>query len=228
MGYLLKPGAVAMPSRLKVSVALLLLAIFSLAQTTPTRKTLVINHSSAPDALMEIHGRLYADLQSVAQMLNASLSFHDDSVVLQLPDGPGAASSADHLSPEFQTAAINALSQAREYKGLVEGVLEVGAPISGTWLRNAEGQAVAAVTQAQVAASTEADRNAYAFLNAGFSQLQTWANSAIADRNAMNATRSISENALQNDPTLAKLSRCGRFFNSMVASGKFSDDPSCR
>ena len=219
-----------MKRELKVAIAVLFLAPFPLAQTH-FAKTLVVADNSAPDAVIEIHGRMYADLQALAQMLHGALNFQDDRVTLQLPARDGSAapssSSAEHFSPGFQRAAINALSQAREYKGLVEGVLQVGAPISGTWMRNAEGQAVAAVTQAQIAASTDADRSAFTFLNNGFSQLQSWANGAIADRKAMNATRSISENALQNDPALAKLSRCGRFFNEMIASGTFADDQSC-
>jgi hypothetical protein len=216
-----------MNSYLKVTIAIFLFVPILLAQRT-SAKTLVVNDSSSPNAVIQVHGRSYADLQSLAQMLNGSLSFQNDRVILRVPDSSSAPVAAtNHLSHEFQRAAINALSAAREYRGVVVGVLQAGAPITGTWLQNDEGQAVAAVTQAQIAASTDGDLNAFALLQKGFAQLQTWANAAIADRKAMNATRSLSENALQNDPTLAKLALCGRSFAQMIASGTFADEEAC-
>jgi hypothetical protein len=218
-----------MNNHLRIAICILFFASVLLAQRN-TRKTLVVNDSSSPNAVIQINGKSYADVQSLARMLNGSLSFQSDRVILRVPDSNSSSAPVtptNHLSPEFQRAAINALSQAREYKGVVVGVLQAGAPITGTWLQNDEGQAVAAVSQAQIAASTDGDRNAFALFQNGFSQLQTWANAAIADRKAMNATRSLSENALQNDPTLAKLALCGKSFAKMIASGTFADEESC-
>jgi hypothetical protein len=218
-----------MNSYLKITIVIFLFAPMLLAQRG-SAKTLVVNDSSSPNAVIQFNGKSYADVQSLAQMLNGSLSFQNDRVILRVPNSNSPAppvTATNHLSPEFQRAAINALSQAREYKGIVVGVLQAGAPITGTWLQNDEGQAAAAISQAQIAASTDGDRGAMALLQNGFSQLQTWANAAIADRKAMNATRSLSENALQNDPTLAKLAVCGRSFAKMIASGSFADEESC-
>jgi hypothetical protein len=216
-----------MNNQLRVAIGILVFALILSAQNT--KKTLVINESSAPNAVIQVNGRSFADLQSVAQMLNATISFQGNRVVLQVPASNSAVPAAPtgRLSPEFQRAAINALTQAREYKGVVVGVLQMGAPVTGTWLQTDEGQAISAVAQAQIAASTDGDRNALVLLQNGFSQLQDWANGALAERKAMNATRSISENALQNDPALAKLANCGKSFGRMIASGTFADDQSC-
>ena len=209
------------------------LLLFATAAALPaqknTNKTLVINQSSTPAAVIEVDGHAYAEVQSLARMLDASVTFEADRVVLQLPTTAAATSSTstERLSADFQRSAINALSQMREYKGEVEGVLQVGAPITGTWLQNQEAQAQTALAQAQVSVSTDGDRSALILLQNGFSMLQAWANGAIADRKAMNATRSISENALQKDPALNKLTTCGQAFARMVASGTFADNESC-
>jgi hypothetical protein len=135
---------------------------------------------------------------------------------------------AGRLSADFQRTAIAALSEMREYKGVMEGVVQSGTPVSGHWIQNYETHAQAAMAQTAAAASSEVDHRVLALLQNGWGQLESWAHGVAADRKAMNATRSMSENALANDSALAKITECGGALSQVVTSGTFSEVASCR
>ena len=60
-----------------------------------------------------------------------------------------------------------------------------------------------------------------------FSNLSNWANDVIAERQALNATKTVDPNLMQNDQQLAKISNCSNFLSGMLVSGAFADSPSC-
>jgi hypothetical protein len=60
-----------------------------------------------------------------------------------------------------------------------------------------------------------------------FSNLARWANDIVTTRQSMNATNTVRPDTIQSDQTLAKISDCSRFLNSMLVSGSFADDQSC-
>jgi len=177
---------------------------------------------------------MYVDLEDLAHALGASLSLQPDSVSVTLPGANATNASNDaqlpagHLSSDFQRTAISALSQMREYKGVMEGVVQSGTPVTGHWLQTFETEAQAAMAHTAAAASTDGDHRALPLLQNGWTQLQSWAHSVAADRKAMNATRSLSENALANDPALAKITECGGGLAQMVTGGAFSEIASCQ
>jgi hypothetical protein len=195
------------------------------------KKTLVVNGRVVPSGVLQTQGQMYVDIEDLAHTLGASVTQQADSVAVTLPDSsgiPDPQAAAGHLSKDFQRTAIAALSQMREYKGVMEGVVQSGTPVGGHWMQNYETEAQAAMAQTAAAASSESDHRTLVLLQNGWGQLQSWAHGIMAERKAMNATRSMSENALANDPALAKLTDCGRGLVQVVTSGTASEVTSCR
>jgi hypothetical protein len=50
----------------------------------------------------------------------------------------------------------------------------------------------------------------------------------ISARKSMDASASMDPDALNDDPLFQKIKTCADFLPSMLASGAFADDPSCR
>ena len=194
-------------------------------------KTLIVNGKVVPSGILRAKGKMYVDIEDLAHTLGTSVTLHTDSVMVTLPgENPttSAQIGADRLSPEFQRAAVTALSQMREFKGVMEAVVQQGTPIGGPWIQKFETDSRAALAHTSVAVSTEGDHRALPLLQHAWGQLETWAHTIAAERKAMNATRSMNEDALANDPALAKLSECGGDLSQMVASGTFREIAACR
>jgi hypothetical protein len=212
----------------------LVLALSGMLFAQSTNKTLVVNGRTAGAGVRQINGRLYVDLESLAQATNAVFTVEPHRVVLNLPPSDAGAVASDDseqnsqkLSRDFSSAAISALAAMREWRVAVRAMVLYGLAVSETWVQTYHRQTLDALEQASVAASTEADKNALQLLRNEADMITAWANQVEADRQQLNAEKVVDPNALKDDPTLAKIQKCSQFLNSMVLSGAYNDDPSC-
>jgi hypothetical protein len=207
-----------------------------LAQNTPDR-TLVVN--GKPEGMViQMGGHAYVDVETVAQFTNGSVTIEPNRVVLTF-QAPGTTAATrtgleplppappPGLSRSFASLAIGELAEMREWRGAVGTILTYGVPVAGTWPQDYHDRVEANLEQVALAASTAADEDAMQLLRNEFSNLSRWASDVVSTRQSLNATKTISPDAMQNDPTLAKISDCGRFLNSMLVRGTFADDQSC-
>lgn len=212
---------------------MLLLSGMLFAQST-TNKILVINGKTASVGVRQINGRLYVDLEALAQATNAVFTVEPRRVVLTIPPSDAGAVATDdstqnsqRLSRDFSSAGISALAAMREWRVAVRAMILYGLAVSDTWVQAYHGQTLDALRQASVAASTEADKNAFQLLRNEVDMLTAWANQVDAARQELNGAKTVDPNVLQNDTQLAKIQSCNQFLNSMVLSGSFNDDPRC-
>jgi hypothetical protein len=203
------------------------------AQGTST-KILVVNGKTAGVGVRQINGRLYVDLETLAQLTNGVFTVEPRRVVLTIPPSDaGAVASNDstqnsqRLSRDFSSAAISALAAMREWRVAVRAMVLYGLAVSDTWVQAYHQQTLDALRQAGIAASADADKNALQLLGSEADMMTTWANGVEAARQQLNGAKTVDPNALQNDTQLAKIQSCSQFLNSMVLSGSFNDDPSC-
>jgi hypothetical protein len=77
---------------------------------------------------------------------------------------------------------------------------------------------------AGVAASTDADRNAYQLLSNESQNMSQLSDKYLAQR--ANLTY-IAQDALENDDLNQRIVACGHALGAMAGSGQFVDDPSC-
>jgi hypothetical protein len=210
-----------------LSLGLLLSVSGTVAQDSPTR-TLIVNGKTVDAGVVLVEGRSYVDVEGLAKGLGGSVTFEANQIALTIPGPPPspARQTSEGMSKEFQKIAVFTLAEMREWKGAIGTVVTSGMPVVGTWSQNYHDRVEADLMQATLAASTESDRQALQLLQQEFAVLTEWADNVLAER-TVNAARTIDPNSLQNDQSLAKISKCGQFLSSMIVSGTFSDDSSC-
>ena len=211
-----------------LSLGVILSIAETVAQDTPS-KTLIVNGKTVDAGVVLVEGRSYVDIEGLAKGMGGSVTFEANQIALTIPGPPPSAApqTAEGMSKEFQKIAVFTLAEMREWRGAIGTVVTSGMPVVGTWSQDYHDRVEADLMQATLAASTEPDRQALQLLQQEFALLTEWADNVLAERKALNAARTIDPNSLQNDQSLAKISKCGQFLSSMIVSGTFSDDSSC-
>jgi hypothetical protein len=224
------------------SLALFGIIVFSLAsvlwaQRAPD-KILVVNGKTIDSPLIQISGHSYVAVETLAQITNGVIAVQPDRIVLTIPIAassapppppppPPAPQPQEGLSKEFAREAIGVLAEMREWRGAIGAVRSYNVPFTGTWPQDYHDHAEASFQHVSVAASTAADRDALQLLRNEFDNLSNWASSVVAERQALNATKTVDPNMTQNDQALTKISSCSSFLGAMLVSGAFADSPSC-
>jgi hypothetical protein len=207
----------------------LLLGGVLFAQRAPDKK-LFINGKSTNVAVLQVNGRSYIDIETVAQITNGSVKFGPNQVALTIPNANFDASSPQEtarLSKDFASSAISTLAEMKEWKGTLGTLVKFGLAVDDSWAQVYRERVQLSLEQTSIAASTDADRSALQLLNTQFANLAKWESGVIAERQNLNGARTVAPDSLQNDPVLTKFSNCGRFLSGMLASGIFADNPSC-
>lgn len=216
------------------------LAGILLAQSTGD-KTLVVNGKTATSPVRQIDGRSYVDLETLAEVTNGAFTVEAHRILLTIPTSASTDRAAPNVAPvnaaavqnqqvisrDFAAAAIAELAEMREYRGTIRAMITYGLAVSDAWAQNYQEQVLVGLRQAEVAATTDADRNALQLLHNEVDKLNGWASGVYAARQALNGATTVDPNALQNDQALAKIRSCGQFLNSMIVSRTFADDPIC-
>ena len=211
-----------------LSLGVILSISKTVAQDTPSQ-ALVVNGKTVDAAVVLVEGRSYVDIEGLAKSIGGSVTFKANQIALTIPEPPPSAApqTAEGMSKEFQKIAVVTLAEMREWRGAIGTVVTSGIPVVGTWSQDYPDRVEADLMHATLAASTEPDRQALQLLRNEYAPLSDWAGTVLAERKALNAARTMDPNSLQNDQSLARISKCGQFLSAMIVSGTFSDDSSC-
>jgi hypothetical protein len=216
-----------------IFVLLLCLLFLVMTQAGQQPRTLILTGHAGELVVVEMGGRSYVEIQALAQLVNASLSFNGNQMVLALP-GPSVRAGATapsgsqpapaELSKDFIRAAIEEMSIIREWRSTLTNAVQRGYPITEEWIGSFRDEARKSLRLVQVAAITESDRNAFQLLTNVFNTVNK-----LSDR-FLEANRSrtyISPDALNNDPLDQSILTCAHSLAAMAANGQFMDDGSC-
>src|ERR1700759_5524814 len=214
------------PWTLAVLFSVTLLAITLVAQQS---NSLTIAGQTGSAKVIQVNGRNYVEVESLARLTNSSLSFNGNQIILSMGGGSSAAGATaangtDGFSKDFLTAGIEAMAQIREWHAALRNAIERGTPVSNDWLAAYRNQAQQAVRLASVAVSTSADKNAMPLLANEFNSMGKLTDKyvQIADSRTY-----IPTDSLANDVLEQKIRNCGRSLASMASANQFSDDGSC-
>ena len=205
------------------------IAAVLLAQSAPS-KTLVVNGKNTDAAIVQINGKSYVDVETLAEITDGTVTVEPSRIVLTFPVASTLAApppAPEGLTKGFASVAIAELAEMREWRGAIGTILAYGAPVVGTWPQDYHDRVEADLMQTAVAASNTADQDALGLLKNEFANLAQWAGDVVTTRQGMNATKTVDPNVMQNDPGLAKVSDCSRFLSTMLVSGVFTDNASC-
>jgi hypothetical protein len=212
------------------------LATTMFAQVTQQNRTLVINGQAGEAVVVVITGKTYVDLDTLAHIANGSLDYQGNRIALTLPaghatPGPGATDQPDAFafSREFMKAGIEEINLLREWASPLANAIQNGYPVTDNWVASYRGKASNGLHLASASVSTNADQQGYELLAKEFEMVSEWSTKLVEARKSMNAAKySTSPDALATDPLSQKIIACGHFLASMLASGNFQDNGSCR
>jgi hypothetical protein len=213
---------------------LLVVPALALSQAGQQRRTLSISGYTGQAPVVQMNGRSYIDLESLAQLTNGSLSFNGNQITLALQSASTTASTtaapASHtpnsvFSKEFMRAGIEVMSEIREWRTALTNAIERGYPISDEWLSPYRVQAAESLRLASVAVNTDADRDASQLVTNEFENMRKLSNQYVKMREQMIY---IDPDSMKKDPLDQKIITCARALAAMGASGQFVDDGSCR
>jgi hypothetical protein len=116
------------------------------------------------------------------------------------------------------------MTVVREWRGALVNAVKNGYPVTDGFVANYRAQATTNLRLADIAATTDSDRNAFQLLSNQLDTMQKLSDKILAARQNMNY---VSADALKNDPLNQKILNCARSLAAMAASGQFQDDGSC-
>jgi len=216
--------------------AIVAVAGLALGQSEQLKRTLVVNGQSGDATIIQINGRSYIDLETLARIANGSLTFQGTQIVLTIPSSSAEATpttAADRqaadsgLSTDFMRAAIQDLATIKEWYSTLAYAIQRGVPGDGSRLFIFRDKAAQGLKLARASALNDTDKSALQLLTAHFNDVQKWTDMLVESRKSLGtANYSLSANALNDDALYQRINRCSQFLGTMLPGGKFEDDGS--
>ncbi|MGD0480369.1 MAG: hypothetical protein ABSA42_09375 [Terracidiphilus sp.] len=212
-----------------VLTAPLILPLHADAQAPKNGSTFTIAGHAGETQLLQVNGKSYIDLETLARLTQGTLSFKANRTILTLPpsDATEPASTPPAkpgFSRAFTEAGIEEMGVIREWRIAIVNAVLNNAPVSEDWVSTQHRLAEKNLALASAAASTDDDHSAYPLLSAEFNNMQTLSDLYIATRKQ---AAFISPDTFHSSPLEDQILSCARNFVSMTESHAFQDQPSC-
>jgi hypothetical protein len=209
-------------------LVLLCLPVLISAQSAPQAQTLIVNGQAGKTTVVQVNGRPYVDVESLAQIGNGTVSVRDNQITLVLPPPPSGTGAPSQVpagfSKGFLSAAIEATGAIREWRTGIATAIQNSISVTDSWVSAFQRQASDSLRQASVAAITPTDRSALQLLTNEFNNMQKWSDQMIAQRKTL---QYVSPDQMNGDPLFQQLRTCSHSLGAMFGSGQFQDEPSC-
>jgi len=199
------------------------------AQAPQKGSTFTIAGHAGEAQLLQLNGKSYIDLETLARLTQGTLSFKTNRAVLTLP--PSVATEQAPTPPAkpgfsraFTEAGIEEMGVIREWRIAIVNAVLNNTPVSEDWVSTQHRLAEKNLALASAAASTDDDRSAYPLLSAEFNNMQTLSEQYIAVRKQ---AAFISPDTFHSSPLEDQILNCARNFVSMTESHAFQDQAAC-
>jgi hypothetical protein len=197
------------------------------AQTPPKDSTLTVAGHPGEAQLVQVNGKSYIDIETLARLTQGTLSFKANQTILTLPPSnpePPAPHVSAGFSRAFIQAGIEEMSVIREWRIAIVNAVRNNSPASEDWISAQHRLADKNLELASVAVSTDDDRSAYPLLFAEFNNMQNLSELYLAIRKQATF---ISPDTFHSSPLEDQILSCARDFVSMTESHEFQDQPAC-
>lgn len=189
------------------------------------QRTLAVDGHPGQIPVIQAGGKSCVGVESLAGLVNGSLSFQGGQITLTLHGAPASQTGTQGFSKDFLNAGIEAMSEIREWRSALQTAVRYGFPPNTDWVNPYRNAATSSVRQASVTASTDSDKSAAQLVSKELDRMQQLSDKFVSMRQNMTY---IAPDALENDPLDQKLLSCAHALGAMAASGQFSDDGACR
>lgn len=201
------------------------------AQTAQKGSTLTIAGHPGEAQLLQVNGKSYVEIETLARLTQGTLSFKANQTILTLPPSdrelqvPAPATHAvSGLSRAFIQAGIEEMSVIREWRRAIVSAVQTNTPLSEDWISAQHSLADKNLALASSAASTDDDRSASPMLSAEFNNMQSLSDLYLALRKQAAA---ISPDTFHSGPLEDQILNCAQGFVSMTESRAFQDQRAC-
>ncbi|MGD0940947.1 MAG: hypothetical protein ABR905_14665 [Terracidiphilus sp.] len=213
-----------------ILTSLLLLSANGSAQTLKKGSTLTIAGYPGEAQLVEINGKSYVDIQTLALITKGTLSFKANQTILTLHTAtaeaqPSAPPAKPGLSRAFIQAGIEELSVIREWRSQIVNAVQTNTPLDADGIASRHRLAEKNLALAAAAVSSDDDRSAYPLLTAELNNMRKLSDAYLAMRQqaAFISPQSFGNGALED-----QILSCAQGFTSMIESHEFQDQGACR
>jgi hypothetical protein len=217
-------------ARSLTSLVILLSTTLALTAQSPQQSgTLVIAGHPGQAPIVQINGKSYVDIESLARLTHGSLSFHSNQITLALPGSPPTNTPAAKTPPtgfssDFLKAAIEVMTEIREWRVAIVNAVQTNNPVDEVWVSRFSRAAHSKLALASASIQTEADRNAFQLVTNGFNNMQQLSDHYVQRRRNHQFTPTDSFN---NDPLDQKVLGCAQGLAALAVNNQFQDVPSC-
>ena len=212
-----------------IVAAFLMLSASGYAQAPKEGSTLTIAGNSGEARLLQINGKAYVEVESLARLTKGTLSFQATRTILTLPAADSQAPVATPpvkvvFTRAFVQAGIEEMGSIREWRIVIVRAVQNNVPVSPEWITAQHTLAEKNLAFASAAISTDDDRNAFALLKTQLTNMQM-----LSDLYLAMVTRStaMSPDTFDNAPLEEQILSCARDFVAMTESREYQDQQSC-
>jgi hypothetical protein len=219
----------AMSLRRNIPVLLLLLPALARSQTAQQKTTLVVEGYPGRAPVIQVNGKSYVEIESLARLTNGSVTFQANQITLKLAPSVANVAPAQTEQPAklfrgFLQAGIEEMAVIEEWRTAIVTAVQKNNPVTEDGLdvyrRNADSKLAVAST----AVVTDADRNVLSFLKNELGNTQKLSAQYLAMRKSLTF---ISPDSLDNDPLNQQIVNCAQGLTSLTANGQFQDVATC-
>jgi hypothetical protein len=204
-----------------------------LAVSQVPRQSATLSVTSYPGQVpvIQMNGRSYVEVESLARLTSGSMSFRDKQIILTLP--PSAASQTapetnqparSGFSKDFLRAAIEEMAAIREWRIAIVNAVQGSFPVTDDWVAGYRRTADSKLALTSAAITSDSDRSGFALLSNEFSKMQALSDKYLALRKSLTY---IAPDSLDKDPLDQQLLNCARGLSSMAGGGQFEDVAAC-
>jgi len=187
--------------------------------------SLTVTGQTGSANVIQMHGKNYVDVEGLARITNASISFRATEIVMTMGSRPDTPAAPEGFSKEFVTAGIELMAEQREWRAALKYAIEGGYPLSADWLNSFRAKTQRALQLATVSSNSSADKDALSLLRTQFDNMSKLTEKYL--QMAASLTY-IDPRSLDSDPLDQKINSCGHSLASMATANRFVDDGTCR
>jgi hypothetical protein len=196
--------------------------------TPQTGTTFTITGRAGEAQILQINGKSYVEIETLALLSQGTLSFKANQTTLTLPppDSEAQASTPNAkagFSTAFVQAGIEEMSLIREWRIAIVNAVQNNIPVSEDWVSKHHRLTDKNLSLASAAASTDDDRSALPLLTAEFNNMQKLSELYLALRKRSSHLSPDNFDISLEEQILS----CAREFVSMTESREFQDQASC-
>ncbi len=204
------------------------LAVSQVSRQSPT---LSVTGYPGQVAVVQMNGKSYVEIESLARLTSSSMSFRDNQTILTFSPSATNTTTPETIQParlgfskDFLRAAIEAMTAIREWRIAIVNAVQSSFPVTDDWVAGYRRTADSKLALTSAAITTDSDRSGFALLSNESSKMQTLSDKYLALRRSLTY---IAPDSLDNDPLDQQILSCARGLSSMAGSGQFEDVAVC-